>query len=691
MAVLIWILVSAFVALGPLALSQTPVKPLSVAEVLALPDTAGQARIPVRVRGVLTYYEPGHRMGFLQDETDAIYIHVISNQDVAAGDFVEVQGFVDPGLKGRNIMGPDFQSNPVIRRISRGTFPEPFILRSLERLEKEWGARWMQAELQIADVSLEGDRARLRIAGHPDLMVYISGITRPSLLPGHLRGLRVKAHGVLADAAVSTNPLVMQRRILVPGLPHVTIPKEEIDRFFSGPEATLADLKWLSTSERGSERTKVRGVVTWIKPGEGFFIQRGTVSAWVQCSEPTLPALSQRVICAGTPSNYQGVGILRNAMWTECLTELADIDPIGIEAVDFAHESNHGRLVRVRGKLVEILRSPTESLMILEVGKEVVFSHFRSSKSLPVPERGSMISTTGIFLNRPSPISEFADSPESFHLLPRTSEDMRILAAPSFWNLKRVVIALCAVLAATLLTMAWVLALRRKVRKQAGIIRKTVAKQAVEEERVRIAREWHDTFEQHFAGLTMLMDAAATTIPGNSPAGGMLERAARMADHSRSEARQAVWDLRDPQHGGNKPFVAELEETIRHAWPEDAACRIHFRSKETKMKLPRPVALQLFRIASEAVTNAFKHSACDEVTVSWNDDGDSWTLAIQDDGNGMPIKAVEHASVNGHFGLLGMRERALRLQASLQILSPPASGIRGTLIRLILPKSTSKP
>ncbi|MEI6606135.1 MAG: ATP-binding protein, partial [Verrucomicrobiota bacterium] len=393
---------------------------------------------------------------------------------------------------------------------------------------------------------------------------------------------------------------------------------------------------------------------------------------------------------SGYPASYHGAGMLRNAMWKESHDVLGVVETLQISEADLSSEQNHGCLVNLRGELVEILRGPSENLMILQVGKDVVFSHLRAAKSQPVPERDSLISFTGTLLNRPAPMLEFGDSHGSFHILSRTGDDIKVLAAPSFWTLRRMMIALCTALVMTVLAVAWVGALRRKVNQQAALIHQTVAKQVVEEERVRIAREWHDMFEQHFAGLTMLLDATATMIPSDSPAGGMLERAAHMADHSRSEARQAIWDLRDPNHGQNKPFATALEETILRSWPDDTAERLQVQCAEHTVEFPGPITQRLIRIASEAVTNAFKHSECRHITVSWNDDGEAWILAIHDDGKGIPAQAVERAANEGHFGLLGMRERALRLQASLQILSPPAPGIPGTLIRVTLPKSALK-
>jgi signal transduction histidine kinase len=688
------ILLAALAAPGVAVLGAESPRQLTIAEIIALPPSADAAGSPVSVRGMLTYYEPGHRMAFLQDGPDAIYVHVTDHQDVSTGDYVEVSGFLDAGLNGRNIRGPDFDTSPIIQRISSGTLPEPRELRSLAGIDSERGACWSSVEVQVASVSLEGDRARLMVAEEPQVPVFIMGISRPSQLPGHLRGLRVRVHGVLADAVVSDKPLVMQRQVLIPGLNHVVIPKEEFDRQFDGPEATIAELRWIHVRDRAGERTKLLGVVTWRKPGEGFFIQRGTVAAWIQCAEPILPELNQRVICAGQPSSYHGAGILRNAIWKECGTVLGDIVPMMIESYDFPGEFQHGRLTNIQGRVLETLRGPTEDFMILQVGKEVVFSHLQTdgmaSRSRDV-QRGSIVSITGTFLNRPSPVLESGDTPGSFHILPRGPGDMKLVAAPPFWTPRRMLVLIGAVLVVAVLSAVWVVALRRKVRKQSLVIRSTVARQAVEEERVRIARDWHDMFEQHFAGLTMLMDAAVTLIPKASPAAGILDRAARMADHSRSEARQAIWDLRAPSHDGQKPFADELEESLRAAWPESSETRLAIHSGERAATFPRPITLQLLRIATEAVTNAFKHASPGRITVTWEEHPESWQLSIQDDGKGIPANVIEQASSAGHFGLLGMRERALRLQATLQIVSPPAAGSTGTLIRLIFPKPDCPP
>jgi signal transduction histidine kinase len=100
--------------------------------------------------------------------------------------------------------------------------------------------------------------------------------------------------------------------------------------------------------------------------------------------------------------------------------------------------------------------------------------------------------------------------------------------------------------------------------------------------------------------------------------------------------------------------------------------------------LPRQTTQDLLRIAHEAVTNAFKHSGCETVTVRWDRIGDRLVLSVSDDGCGLATESLTTASLHGHFGLLGMKERATKLGAELAILSPPGPAGRGTTIRVTL-------
>jgi signal transduction histidine kinase len=689
-------IVAAFLLLPVFAgRAQEPGGLMTIAEILKLPESAVRGGVPVVVRGLLTYYEPGHRMAFLQDETGAIYLHVVSSANVAAGDFVEVRGFVDPGWSGTNIRGATLNVNPSIIKIGEAPYPEPLRCESVERLDAHPGAVWSSMTISVRAVTLEGDRARLDGMGSSEVPVFIAGVGGHARLPSHLKGMTVEVRGVLAASPVSETPLVMQKQFLVPGMRHVIIPPAEMERQFDLPEIPIVDLRWMPERVGGGKRFRTQGGVTWVKPGEGFFMQQGTVPGWVRCAMPESPPLYQYVDCAGVAASYHGAGILEDAVWKPAENQDVSITPERIGRDVMRQDLMHGRYVSLEGQVVEHYSGPTENLTILAVDGETVLCHLSAAAGAQGGRRivrNSRAMASGVWINRPSPAFNTVGTLGAFHLLMRSPTDISVIADPPFWNMQRVLIMLACVVAAKLLAVAWLMTLRRKVKAQAETIRDTASKQAVEEERVRIAREWHDSFEQNFAGLTMLLDGASSTLPENTPMWTVLKRATRMADRSRSEARQAIWDLRGSAINFNESFCRELEEGIRRIWPPDSSCELHFDCDCESASLPRGAALHLLRIAHEAITNALKHSGSGVVHVCCRREDDKLRLSIRDEGGGLAADLLGRATAQGHFGVLGMRERALRIDGNLEILSPPPGFPSGTLVTVAVPLHiTSKP
>jgi signal transduction histidine kinase len=473
---------------------------------------------------------------------------------------------------------------------------------------------------------------------------------------------------------------------------HVIIPPAEMVRQFDLQEIPIVDLRWIPERVGSGKRFRTQGGVIWVKPGEGFFMQQGTVPGWVSCAMPEAPALYQYVDCAGVAASYQGVGILEDAVWKPAKAQGIPITPEIISPEMMNQDLIHGRFVTLEGEVVEHYSGPSEELTILSVEGETVPCHLSTSAGARAGKRiakHSRVKVQGAWINRPSPAFNTVGTFGAYHLLMRSPDDLSVIADPPFWNMKRVLIILGCVLTAKLLALAWLMTLRRRVKEQAETIRETASKQAVEEERVRIAREWHDSFEQHFAGLTMLLDGASSTLPENTPMWTVLKRATRMADRSRSEARQAIWDLRTSALHADESFCRELEDGIRRIWPSETSCEL-FIDCET-VHVPRNIALHLLRIAHEAVTNALKHSGSAIIEVTCRREGDVLRLSIRDEGSGLEKGLLDSATASGHFGVLGMRERALRIDGNLEILSPPPGYKTGTLVTVSVSSATPSP
>lgn len=200
------------------------------------------------------------------------------------------------------------------------------------------------------------------------------------------------------------------------------------------------------------------------------------------------------------------------------------------------------------------------------------------------------------------------------------------------------------------------------------------------EERARLAREIHDSLAQGFVGISSQLDAVSMCMsPDSGAANQYLETARRMARHSLTEARRAVMDLRTSALDDQCLQVA-LQTVTRQL---TAASNLHvdLDVAESRRRLPEEMEHNLLRITQEAVSNAVKHARAKRLSIRLRLESTHIDLNIEDDGIGFEQSTV-FSIPNGHFGLIGMRERTERLGGTLTVKSQLGSG---TLIQVILP------
>jgi signal transduction histidine kinase len=194
------------------------------------------------------------------------------------------------------------------------------------------------------------------------------------------------------------------------------------------------------------------------------------------------------------------------------------------------------------------------------------------------------------------------------------------------------------------------------------------------EERARLAREVHDTLAQGFVGIASQLDVVEMSMPADAlPARGALELARRMARHSLTEARRSVMDLRAAALADQDLAVA-LESGI-HLWSANSGIDVKVEVTGEAGDLPEEVAHHVFRIAQEAVTNAVNHANASQITLTLRIGPRQLVLHVADDGCGFEPEDV-FTSRNGNFGLIGMRERAERLDGQLRLESHTGMGTR---------------
>jgi signal transduction histidine kinase/ligand-binding sensor domain-containing protein len=231
-------------------------------------------------------------------------------------------------------------------------------------------------------------------------------------------------------------------------------------------------------------------------------------------------------------------------------------------------------------------------------------------------------------------------------------------------------LALCIILALVLLWLFY----RLRVAQIAGRIRSGLEERLGERE--RIARELHDTLLQSVQGLILRFQSVANKMPVEAANRAHLESALERADEIMAEGRDRVHDLRAADGPDD---LAELlkERAVAAGFDPTVPIRIVVEGK------PRPVhplvSAEIDRIAGEALFNVARHARASNVEVTVRFGARLLGVEIRDDGIGIAQDVLERGDKPGHFGLIGMRERAARIGGNLSIDSHPGLGCTVTI------------
>jgi signal transduction histidine kinase len=202
-------------------------------------------------------------------------------------------------------------------------------------------------------------------------------------------------------------------------------------------------------------------------------------------------------------------------------------------------------------------------------------------------------------------------------------------------------------------------------------------------ERNRIAREMHDTLLQGFTGVALKLVAAADSLGESQHENHGLDEVIGLAQRTLEDARHAIWDIRAPLSSSKLPEAlrTEAEEAAR-----GSELSVHLEVTGEVRPLPLSIATVVLRVAREAVTNVVRHSGAKAVRLELRYGRRAIGLTVTDEGRGF-VGDAKPGAYGGHFGLLGMRERAAEVGGRLIIESEEG---HGTIVRLRVPIPTRR-
>jgi ligand-binding sensor domain-containing protein/signal transduction histidine kinase len=211
---------------------------------------------------------------------------------------------------------------------------------------------------------------------------------------------------------------------------------------------------------------------------------------------------------------------------------------------------------------------------------------------------------------------------------------------------------------------------------------------AVIEERSRIAREIHDTLAQGYVAISVQLELAERLILSSSEAAmQQLQQTRVLVREGLAEARSSIWNLRAHSDAAELPsLLAAYAGALSRRNP--AGAPIRFTVHGEYRPLARTVEREVERIAQQAMSNAVAHAQATSITATLRYDARTLEVRIVDNGVGMNTTQADPAK-RGRFGLQGMRERAKRIGAMLEIDSSPGAGVT-VILRMNLERAVRK-
>jgi signal transduction histidine kinase len=435
-----------------------------------------------------------------------------------------------------------------------------------------------------------------------------------------------------------------------------------------------------------AHRVKVSGIVTYQEPGQAIFLRDGVQGLRVQTATKTRAKPGDIVEAVGFPVMGRYTPALEDGIF-RITGSGSTPQPVPTTIEEALSGKADANLITIEAQMLDLVRRGEERILVLQ-SSNVLFNAHLPAQSGKIPEgveKGSRLQVSGICSIQEVRESVSFLNPQSFELLLRAPADILVVQRPPWWTLSRLLWILSAMGIVILIGVAWVVVLNRRVREQTEIIHHRVEREAVLEERSRIAREFHDTLEQELAGIALQLDTVAVHLKASPPlASQQLEMARALSRHTLAEARRSVWDLRSHLLE-NSTLGTALTELTRSLAPEGPP--IVVRTSGEPRKLAARVENNLLRIVQEALANALKHAEAKSILVSLDYAPDKVRLCIRDDGKGFDINNAPGIQT-GHFGLLGMKERAERSGAAFSIES--AQG-KGTEILVEVPERIANP
>ena len=478
----------------------------TVEAIRELPIAQTEQNIPVRLHGVVTFFDERLYSHFIQDNTAGIYLQFPTNMGPPAlfpGQTVDLTGTCSPGEYAPVVVvdhlevggkGPLPPAKVVTyEQLASGVEDSQFveikgIVRSVRLLE--------DSEYYLIEIATGGGR----------LLVYAKEL--PVKNTDDLLDSTLMVRGVCSTLFNHKRQL-FSIRLMVPRPEDLEIKIQASSNPFTMITSPMDSLLQFAPQETYGHRVKVAGSVIYYVPGEIMFLQEGEQGIEVLTKENGPLQLGDRVEALGWVSQGEYSPILEDAVFQKISSGQPEA-PTVLTPGEVLKGNNDGRLIQVTARVLDYSQNSSEQYLILQTDGFIFHAYLKRSEGKDAfagLANGSLVAVTGVCQIDPGEWQAGeAWRAKGFNIKLRSTADVVLLKSPSWWTLRKVLWMTGVLGFAALAAFGWVAVLHRQVAERTRQLeiqiqerQRADRRREIEQERSRVAQDLHDDLG---AGLT---------------------------------------------------------------------------------------------------------------------------------------------------------------------------------------------